>query len=379
MKFTRLVWVNLLRNKRRTILTVLSVTVAFFLFTTLRSVVTALNAAGDVGSESRLIVQSATGITFPLPQSYYERLRGVEGVRAVSWANWFGGIYVDEKNFFAQFAIDAERYLDMYPEVRIPDDQRQAFLSERTAALVGRGLMERFGWKLGQNVTIRGTIFSGDWEFPIRAVYEPTDPAYGDQNFFFHYDYLYERSNHRAVPGWYIVELADPAGAATVIDRIDTMFKNSSNPTHTVTEKAFNAGFVTMWGNIGFLVEAIGTAVFFAILLVAANTMMMATRERAGEHAVLKTLGFQDGTVFGLVLAEAVTLAMIGGAIGVFGAMGLFRPGNSMSTFIPGFGVEWSTALLGLGLAAALGLVSGIVPAWQALRLPVVQALRQVA
>lgn len=379
MKFARLVWVNLNRNKRRTGLTTLSVTVAFFLFTTLRSVVTALDAVSDVGSEARLMVQSATGITFALPQSYYERLRAVPGVRSVSWANWFGGIYVDERNFFAQFAIDAKRYLGMYPEVQIPDDQRQAFLGERTAALVGQGLMERFGWTLGQNVTIQGTIFPGDWDFTIRAVYVPTDPSYGDQNFFFHYDYLFERTNRRVIPGWYIVQLTDPAAAATVIDRIDTMFENSSNPTQTVTEKAFNAGFVTMWGNIGFLVKAIGTAVFFAILLVAANTMMMAARERTGEHAVLKTLGFQDRTVFGLVLAEAVTLTLVGGAIGVFGAMGLFRPGNSMSNFIPGFSVQWGTALLALGLSVALGVVSGIVPAWQALRLPVIQAFRQVA
>jgi putative ABC transport system permease protein len=379
MKFARLVWVNLTRNKRRTVLTILSVAVAFFLFTTLRSVVTALDAAGDVGSEARLLTQSATGITFPLPQSYYERLRAVDGVRSVSWANWFGGIYVDERNFFAQFAIDAETYLAMYPEIEIPDDQRQAFMAERTAALVGRGLMDRFGWELGQDVTLRGTIFPGDWQFVIRAVYEPTDPAYGDQNFFFHYDYLYERTNRRIIPGWYLVQLVDPSEAAAVIDRIDTMFENSSSPTHTLTEKAANAGFVTMWGNIGFLVQAIGTAVFFAILMVAANTMMMAARERTGEGAVLKTLGFPDTLLFRLVLGEAVTITLVGGALGVFGAMGLFRPGNGLSSFIPGFGVTWTTAGLGLFLALALGVVSGVVPAWQAMRLSVIQALRRVA
>ncbi len=379
MKFMRLIWVNLLRNKRRTLLTVLSVTVALFLFTTLRSVVTALDAVSEVGSEARLITRSATGITFALPQSYFERLRAQEGVQSVSWANWFGGIYVNESNFFAQLAIDHETYLAMYPEMAIPDDQRQAFLNERTAVLVGRGLMERFGWTLGQNVTLQGTIFPGDWDFTIRAVYVPDDPSFGDQLFFFHYDYLYEGVNGNIIPGWYVIQLNDPGAAPAAIDRIDRMFENSSNPTKTETEKAFNAGFVTMWGNIGFLVKAIGTAVFFAILLVAANTMMMAGRERIGENAVLKTLGFQDGLLFRLVLVESVLITLLGGALGVFASKLAFGPGNPVSSFIQGFEVAWSTVILGLVMATLLGMISGIVPAWQAMRLPVIQALRRVA
>ena len=379
MKFMRLIWVNLLRNKRRTLLTVLSVTVALFLFTTLRSVVTALDAVSEVGSEARLITRSATGITFALPQSYLERLRAQEGVQSVSWANWFGGIYVNESNFFAQLAIDHETYLAMYPEMAIPDDQRQAFLNERTAVLVGRGLMERFGWTLGQNVTLQGTIFPGDWDFTIRAVYVPDDPSFGDQLFFFHYDYLYEGVNGNIIPGWYVIQLNDPAAAPAAIDRIDRMFENSSSPTKTETEKAFNAGFVTMWGNIGFLVKAIGTAVFFAILLVAANTMMMAGRERIGENAVLKTLGFQDGLLFRLVLVESVLITLLGGALGVFASKLMFGPGNPVSSFIQGFEVAWSTVILGLVMATLLGMISGIVPAWQAMKLPVVQALRRVA
>lgn len=380
MKYARLVWVNLMRNKRRTALTVLSVAVALFLFATLRSVVTALDAAGRVGSESRLVVRSAIGITFPLPQAYYERLRAADGVRSVTWANWFGGIYINEQNFFAQFAVDAETYLPMYAsDLAIPGEQLETFMAERTAALVGRGLMERFGWRLGQTITLQGTIFSGDWDFTIRAVYTPTDPSFGDQMFFFHYDYLLEGTNRGIIPGWYIVRLDDPERAAAVSERIDLMFENSSNPTKTETEQAFNADFVTMWGNIGFLVRAIGTAVFFAILLVAANTMMMAARERIHEVAVLKTLGFTDGLLFGLVLAEALVISTVGGLLGVVGAKLLFGPANPVNMFIPGFSVYWTTMALGLGTAVVLGLVSGFVPAWQAMRLSVVQALRRVA
>ena len=240
-------------------------------------------------------------------------------------------------------------------------------------------MMERFGWTLGQNVTLQGTIFPGDWDFTIRAVYVPDDPSFGDQLFFFHYDYLYEGVNGNIIPGWYVIQLNDPAAAPAAIDRIDRMFENSSSPTKTETEKAFNAGFVTMWGNIGFLVKAIGTAVFFAILLVAANTMMMAGREKIGENAVLKTLGFQDGLLFRLVLVESVLITLLGGALGVFASKLMFGPGNPVSSFIQGFEVAWSTVILGLVMATLLGVISGIVPAWQAMKLPVVQALRRVA
>ena len=269
MKFARLVRANLFRNKRRSLLTVLSVAVAFFLFGTLRSVVTTLDAASELGSESRLVTSSATGITFVLPEAHAQRLAAFEGVKSVSWANWFGGYYTDPNDFFAQFAIAAETYLPMYPEIQIPEGQAEAFLAERTAALVGVGLMEKYGWRLGQTVTLKGTIFSGDWEFTIRAVYTPENPSFGDETMFFHYDYLYERTQRRISPGWFILQLDDPDQAAVIASRIDAMFENSTAPTKTETERAWQAGFVTMWGNIGFLVKAIGTAVFFAILLVA--------------------------------------------------------------------------------------------------------------
>jgi putative ABC transport system permease protein len=379
MKFARLVFANLGRNKRRTILTILSVTLAFFLFATLRSVLTTLANASQLGSEARLIATNATGLTFPVREAQVPRLQAVEGVKSVAWADWFGGVYQRPEDFFAQFAIDAKTFLPMYPEIQLPDDQRNAFLAERNAAIVGKGLMEKFGWKLGQTVTLKGTIYPGDWDFVIRGIYTPLDRAFGDLNFYFRYDYLYEKSERRAQPGWFILQLNDPNQAAAVSERVDAMFKNSQTPTKTQTEKAFSASFVKMWGNVEFLMRAIGTAVFFAILFVSANTMMMAARERVGEIAVLKTLGFQDGTIFGIVISEAAIMTILGGALGLLGATVLFNFTHGLDAFLPGFGVRPSTLVLGFTIAVLLGLISGIIPAWQGARLSVVQALRKVA
>lgn len=378
MKYAVLVWSNLMRSKRRTLLTLASVAVAFFLFATLASVLTTLSAVADVGSEARLATRNAIGITFDLPQSYHERLRATRGIREATHVSWFGGVYVDPKDFFAQFAIDPVVYFDMYPEMLIPDEQLAAFRGERTAAVAGRKLMEKFGWRLGQTVTLQGTIWPGDWEFTIRGVYEAEDPSFGEEAMFFHFDYLYELSNQTARHGWYILELEDPAQAAAVSARIDAMFENSTAPTKTETERAFQTGFVTMWGNVGFLVRAIGTAVFFAILLIAANTMMMAARERTGEVAVLKTLGFRDGQLAGFVVTEALIISLSGGFLGLMGAKLIFESSDPLASFLPGFSVAIGTIGAGLGIAALLGLVAGAVPAWQSARLSVVEALRHV-
>jgi putative ABC transport system permease protein len=339
---------------------------------------TTLDAASELGSEARLVTSSASGITFVLPQAHAQRIEAVAGVQSVSWANWFGGYYTDPNDYFAQFAIAGETYLPMYPEIQIADDQVAAFLRERTAAIAGVGLMEKYGWRLGQTVTLKGTIFPGDWEFTIRAVYTPENPSWGDETFLFHYEYLYEATNGRISPGWFVLQLEDPDLAAALANRIDAMFENSTAPTKTETERAWQAGFITMWGNVGFLVRAIGTAVFFAILLVAANTMMMAVRERVSEVAIMKTLGFQDTTLVGIVLAESIAITLIGGFLGLFGARMAFAGNNPLSQFFPGFAVHGSTIALGLAIAMLLGVVSGAVPAWQSARLSVVQAFRRV-
>jgi putative ABC transport system permease protein len=380
VKYARLVWVNLTRNKRRTILTTLSVATALFLFVALRSVTTTLDEARQVGSESRMVVRNAISVVFPLPEAYYSWLSTVPGVRRVTWGNWFHGIYRDRRDFFPSFAVDVDGYFDIFPEMVMPEDQEQAFRRERTAAMVGTGLMERFGWRLGQTISLTSLIYSPDqtWPFTIRAVYTPL-PGWTDEAFYFHYDYLYEMSDW-VQPGWYVLDLEDPSLAATVAATIDAHYENSRYATRTETERAFQAGLVSMYGNVGLLMNAVGIAVFFAILLVAANAMMMAARERTGEVAVLKTLGFSDRLLFGLVLAEAATMTAIGGLLGVVGAKLLFDGTNFQGAgLLPGFEVKLSTAMIGMAIAIVLGLISGLVPAWQAARLPVAHTLRRVA
>lgn len=378
-----IVLANLRRRKARTILTILGLATAIFLFVTLRSVLTTMDAAGQVGSESRLIVRNAIGIVFPLPSAYRTRLEAMDGVSAVSWSNWFGGVYIDQRNFFPQLAIDAETYLPLYPEIVIPPDQREAFLSERTAALVGRGLVERFGWRLGQTVTLQGTIYPGEWRFTIRAIYESGRKGFSDGVMYFHYDYLEQALASGAgtgMVGTYVLGIDDPERAASIAAAVDAVYENSAMATRTETESAFELGFISMVGNIGFFLNTIGMAVVFAILLVTANTMAMSARERFPEVAVLKTVGFTDRAVLGFVLAESFVIVALGLGLGLGAALLLFNAGLvDVSTFFPGFGVAPRTVLLAAAIALALALISGAVPAWQSARLNVVNALRHTA
>jgi len=379
VKFLPLVLANLGRHKRRVFLTISSVALALFLFASLRTVVTTLARSAQFGSARRLIVQNATGLVFPLPLSYGNRLKADKGITQVSWANWFGGRYGDGKRFFAQFAIDPTSYLAMYPEISVPEDQKQAFIRERSSAMIGRRLLDVFGWKLGQNVTIQGTIFPGDWTFTVRAVYTPTDPVINDDVLFFHHDYLEEKIGRPGIAGWYVVEISDPNNAAGMAKMVDDQFRNSSAPTKTGTEQAFNASFATMWGNVSLLMGTIGMAVVFAILLVTANAMMMNARERTKEVAVLKTIGFGNGRLFGMVMLEAGIITAIGAVIGLGGAKLLYKTTNfNAAGFLPGFDVTTDTLLMGAAIALLLMLASGLVPAVRAARLPVVQALRTV-
>lgn len=380
MKYLPLVLANLTRHKLRTTLTILSVALALFLFASLRTVVTQLNIAGQLGAANRMIVQNATAFIFPLPRSYANRLATVPHVTAVTWANWFGGKYGDGKKFFGPFAVDPASYLEMYQnDFIVPAEQKAAFLRERTAVIVGQGLLTAFGWKIGDNITLQGTIYPGDWTFTIRGTYSLKDPAYGEEQFLFHYDYLYERVKDNVSPGWYILRIDDPTQSGVVAKTIDDQFRNSPAPTKTGTEQAFSAGFMTMFGNIQLLMGTIGMAVVFAILLIAANAMLMNQRERTSEVAVLKTVGFTDQTIFALVIVEAAFLALSGALLGIGLAIILPRAtGFTGFGFLPGFHVTSGTAMVGAGIALLLSVGSGFAPAYQAARMPVVQALRRV-
>jgi putative ABC transport system permease protein len=379
MRFFPLVLANLGRHKKRTVLTVVSVALALFLFASLQTVLTTMQAASSFGSARRLVSTSATGMVFPLPLAYANRYQAMRGVEAVTWANWFGGKYGDGKRFFAQFAIDPKSYLEMYPEMSVPEDQKQAFFQDRAGALVGRRLLDLFGWKVGQNITVQGTIFPGDWTFTIRAVYTPTDKVLNDDMMMFHHAYMEEKLGRPGQVGWYILRVDKPENAAAVAKAIDDQFRNSSSATKTGTEQSFNASFATMWGNVSLLLGTIGLAVVFAILLVTANAMMMSARERTREVAVLKTIGFGDRTLFGLVMLEAGLVAGLGALIGLGGAKLLYRATNfNAAGFLPGFDVTPRTLVLGGAVALLLMIASGLVPALRAARLPVTQALRQV-
>lgn len=379
MKFFPLVLANLGRHKRRTVLTILSVATALFLFASLQTVVTTIAAAGRFGSARRLVSTNATGMVFTLPIAYANRLATIPGVEQVTWANWFGGKYGDGKRFFAAFAVDPRSYLDMYPEILVPEDQKQAFLRERNSALVGIRLSEIFGWKLGQNITIQGNIYPGDWTFVIRGFYTPGDKVINDDMMMFHHEYLEERVGRPGQAGWYIIKIDNPGNAAPIAKAIDDQFRNSSAATKTATEQAFNASFATMWGNISLLMGTIGLAVVFAILLVTANAMMMSARERTREIAVLKTVGFSDATLFSLVMLEAGLIAITGAVLGLGGAKVLYKFTNfNGGGFLPGFDVTPRTLALGAAVTIVLMVASGLVPAMRAARLPVVQALRQV-
>jgi putative ABC transport system permease protein len=379
VRFLPLVAAYLNRHKRRTLLTMASVALALFLFASLRTVITTLRAAAEFGSARRLVSTNASGLIFPLPVSYAQRLATIPGIEKVTWANWFGGQYGDGKRFFANFAVDAKTYLDLYPEMSVPADQKEAFLQDRSGALIGSRLIDLFGWKVGQNVTLRGTIFPGDWIFTIRGVYTPTDPAINDDALMFHWEYLDERNGRNGLAGWYIMQIDLPENGPAVSKTVDDLFRNSSSPTKTGTEQAFNASFATMWGNVGLLMNTIGMAVVFAILLVAANAMMMSARERTRDLAVLKTIGFSDRLLFGLVMLEAGLITITGAVLGLGAAKLVYKATNfNAAGFLPGFDVTGTTLAVGAVIALVLMLASGIAPAMRAARLPVVAALRNV-
>jgi putative ABC transport system permease protein len=379
VKYGRLILANLLRKKVRTALTAGSFAVALFLFGILTVVRGAFSQGVAVAGADRLVVVNKVSIIQPLPLAYRDRLLRIPGVTQATFANWFGGVYQDERNFFPQFAIDREHYRQMFTELLVPDDQWQAFLADREGCIVGEGLAERFKWKLGDRIPIKGTIFPGTWEFNIRGIYHGKRRQDDTTQFWFRWDYLDERKPfQKGFVGWYTVRIANPDTAVRVVKAIDQEFANSPWETKTDTEKAFAASWVKQMGNIEFLILSIGGVVFFTLLLVTGNTMAIAVRERGRELAVLKAIGFSNGFALGLVIAETLVVAAAGGAVGLALAKLFTLRGDPTHGLLPFFYLPPEAIALGLMLAIAVGLMAGILPALSAMRLRVVDALRRV-
>ncbi|HEY7493185.1 MAG TPA: FtsX-like permease family protein [Candidatus Tectomicrobia bacterium] len=379
MKYRHLLLANLWRKKIRTSLTVGSFAVALFLFGLLAVVHGAFLQGVEVAGTDRLVVVNKMAIIQPLPLAYRDRLLRIPGVTQVTFANWFGGVYQDERNFFPLFAIDREHYREVFPEFIVPDEQWRAFLADREACIVGETLMERFQWQLGDRIPIKGTIFPGTWAFNIRGVYRGQRRQDDTTQFWFRWDYLDERKSvDKGFVGWYTVRLANPDDVVRVVETIDNTFANSPWETKTDSEKAFAASWVKQMGNIEFLVRAIGSVVFFTLLLVTGNTMAIAVRERVRELAVLKAIGYSDTFVLVLIMAETIVVAAVGGALGL-GMVKLFTLyGDPTHGLLPFFHLPSQAVVLGLGLALAVGFLAGILPALSAMRLRVVEALRRV-
>ncbi len=379
MKYLPLLLANLRRKKLRTLLTVGSFAVALFLFGILAVIGRALTAGVGVTGADRLIVRNRVSIIMPMPYAYREQIRRLAGVRQVTFASWFGGVYQDERNFFAQMAVDTETWLDVYSNFRVPGEEWQAFLADRQGAVAGRDLAERFGWKLGDRIPIRGTIFPGTWEFNLCGIYQGESPEDPTMDFWFHYDYLEERRPFmKGMVGWYIVRVDDPAGAAGVAAAIDERFVNSPWETRSESEKAFIAGFAKQIGNIRLLLLTVGGIVFFTLMLVSGNTMAIAVRERIGELAVMRTLGFSRAGVLALLVAEATLLAGIGGGLGVLLAKLFTLGGDPTHGLLPLVYLAPREMAGGLLLALVVGSLSGLVTGAPAVRGPIAGALRGV-
>nr|HEV7953814.1 FtsX-like permease family protein [Candidatus Acidoferrales bacterium] len=379
MKYFRLLRVSLLRKKFRTSLTIGSFAVAMFLFGLLITIRTSFNQGVEVAGADRIIVMNRITFIQPLPQAYAGRLSVIPGIKEITHATWFGGIYQDEKNFFPQFAIDPESWHVMYPEYVVPDDQWKTFLNDREGAVVGEGTAKRFGWKVGDRVPLKGAIYTGNWEFNIDGIYKGTRKADDTTQFWFHYDHLNESPAmfYKNTVGWYVVRLNNPDDATGVVKKIDDTFANSSYETKSATELAFAAGFAKQTGNIEFLMLSIGAIVFFTLLLVTGNTMAIAVRERTPELAILKALGYSNGFILIYVIAESVSIAVIGGVIGLGLAKLVTLGGSPVPSMLPLFYLPMGQAGYGVIVALVIGGLAGLIPAITASRLRVVDALRK--
>ena len=384
MFLLKLILRNGLRHRLRTALTVVGLVVAFLSFGLLQTVVDAWYSGAEGAAPNRLITRNAVSLVVPMPRHYRDKIRSVEGVRSVAAANWFAGIYQEPKNFFPQFAVDAVPYFAMYPEYRVSADEFRAFLRERKGAIVGRKLAQTYGFRIGDSVPLKGTIFPGNWEFVVRGIYDGAEAKTDTSQFFFHWDYLNESVKTRFPlranqVGVFVIQIDDVDRAAGVSESIDGLFRNSPAETLTETEQAFQIGFVKQTEAIVIAIRIVSFVVIFIILAVMANTMAMTARERLREYATLKALGFGPGFLAALIYGESLAIAAIGSAIGV--AL-TFPVGDwfaaKMGTLFPVFEVSRETVFLQFLCAAGVGVIAAALPALRAARVRIVDGLRAV-
>ncbi|WP_033536189.1 ABC transporter permease [Caballeronia zhejiangensis] len=379
----KLILRNAMRHKLRTTLTVLGLTIAVLAYGLLHTVVDAWYAGAAAASNARLVTRNAISLVFPLPLAYENRIRGVEGVTLVARSNWFGGVHRDPKNFFAQFAV-SDNYLDLYPEFIVPEQQRADYRRDRKGALIGRQLADQYGFKVGDVIPLKGTIYPGTWDFVVRGIMEGRDESTITRQLIFHYDYLNEtirKTTKRNVDqvGVYVVGIKDPDEAAVVSRKIDNVFKNSLAETLTETEQAFQLGFVAMSNQIIAAIRVVSYVVILIIMAVMANAMAMSARERITEYATLKALGFGSAFLSVLVFGESMAICAIGGGIGILATPPMaevFK--HATGGVFPVFMVSHETMLLQAACAFAVAMAAAIVPAVQASRVRIVEGLRAI-
>jgi putative ABC transport system permease protein len=384
MHILKLIFKNAFRHKLRTFLTVLGVTIAILAFGLLRTVISAWYAGVNASSASRLVTRNSISLIFPLPLSYQEKIRQIQGVKTVSYGNWFGGIYIDEKNFFANYAVEPKTYLELYPEIVIPPDQKAAFFRERKGAVAGIKLAAKYGWKIGDLITLKGTIFPGNWDFVLRGIYKGRDETVDETAFVFHWNYLNETLK-QTIPrradqvGWYMIGVSNPNLAADVAVRIDKAFKNSLAETLTETEKSFQLSFISMTEAIVIAIQLVSFVIIFIIMAVVANTMAMTARERIGEYAVFKTLGFSGFHISGLIFGESIFVTMLGAVLGIFLTFPVAKIfSQELSTYFPVFNVATETIYMDIAASLLVALVAGIFPSWRAINIRIADGLRRI-
>jgi putative ABC transport system permease protein len=382
MKYAALVLSNFRRHKTRTILTILSIMVAFVLFAYLAAIRNAFQFGTSIAGANRLVVRHRVTLIMPLPQSYERRIEQIDGVADATQHTWFGGLYQEKQTSWGQIAVVPDEFFAMYPEFLLPEAQKQAFLKTRTAAIVGRKTADRYGWKVGDRIPIEATYMRGKsgntWTFDLVGIYDGQYPDTDTSSFYLRHDYVDEnRVFGKGQTGWYAVRIKDPQHAERIARDIDAAFANSPAETKAETEKAFIKGFAEQMGNIGAIVQFILTTVFITILLVAGNTMAQAVRERTGELGVMKAIGFTDGQVLSFVLAESLLIAVFGGAIGLAIGWFLVSQGDPTGGALPIFFFPPDARILAAAFVLLLGFFAGLLPAVQAMRLNAVDALRR--